>query len=203
MRFLHELRVGARNPDDGVRDAADRSAARARQRDRFNAVLPGVFRGSQDIRRVPARADADERVPGAPQCLHLTLEDSIKAEIVGICRNKGSIRRERDRRQTGARKILAENARKLCRDVLTVGGAPAVAAQENLSAAAQCLDENLRAPGDLSRAFFGDLFFERRAPQQVLARRLLHRFEYVRHRASVFSKRFFITFAASKRSAAM
>ena len=91
----------------------------------------GGDQGSAHVWRMAGGGEADQHVARPAQRLDLAGEDPDKAEVVA-CRSQGrAVGGEGDRRQAAARRLVAD--REFGGDMLGVGGAAAIAAEEELA----------------------------------------------------------------------
>ena len=93
------------------------------------------LQGLEDVRRIAGGGQSDQHVAGAAEGLDLAGEDAEEPEIIGGGGQRRGVGGQRDRRQSAAVALEADG--ELRRDVLAVGGAAAIAAEEKLAPGAE------------------------------------------------------------------
>ena len=159
MDGLDVLYVERRHDQRVVGQRQQFAAVAAEDRQATHAAQAGRLECHGQIRRLPARADADEHVAVAPERLDLAREHVLDVVVIGHRRQEDAVGRERDGREGGALRIL-EPPDELGREVLGIGGALPVAAEQELAAVGERADHDLgrlhdpaaqRAPRRLDR----------------------------------------------------
>ena len=130
----------------------------------------GRFRRQDDIARTPARADRDEHVAWASQCLDLSREDAVEPDIVREGRQKRRVGSEGDGRERWAIDTLIQAANELGRHVLAVGRATAVATKEHLAPNPKRLCDDFGGLADRVYARLGGTASDLGAVKQMLTR---------------------------------
>jgi hypothetical protein len=135
VHLLHDAGV-VRAGHERMRDRArggDRAAVPAGQRDREQPEPVGRLQRPQDVGTVAVGRDPEGDVVRSGQQPQLMGEDLVEAEVPGHAGHGRRVGRERERGQ----RPLADDDRvhELDREVLGVGGGPAVAEHDQLAAA--------------------------------------------------------------------
>ncbi len=114
------------------RPRPSRPPRRAGQAPGPGAALPRRAMPRTTFGASPRGADADDDVAGPAERLDLAREDLLEGEVVGDGREGRGVGRQGDGRQRPS--VPAEAAHQLGREVLRVGGAAAVAEDDQLAA---------------------------------------------------------------------
>ena len=110
-------------------------ALRAGEAERDHAALARRPQRQHDVRRAAGGGDAEQHVAGAAERMHLPLEHMDKAVIVADGGQRRTVGGQGDGGQRGAVVVHARD--EFGGDVLGVGGAAAIAGDQQLAAAAQ------------------------------------------------------------------
>src|SRR6185437_5116344 len=116
------------------------AAVAAEKTDRLQSALARDAEAAQHVLALARRRDRDRDVALAAERLDLPRKDQRKAEIVAGGGQRRAVRRQRDRRD--GRPVARVSHRQFGREMLRVGGAAAIAEEQQLPAALDCLGPN-------------------------------------------------------------
>lgn len=133
VHFLNARGLVARYDQTVVSQAFRRNPPplSAGQAGRYEACQTSNLQGRHDIRRVARGRHPDQQVARPPKGLDLPREHRLEAEIVAPRGDCGRVGREGDRRQGAP--LLLEPDRQFRGDVLAIGGAAPVPAEDELA----------------------------------------------------------------------
>lgn len=136
MALLNVLGRPMRHGDGGFAEF-EHLAALAHESDARHADFLGFLDGQHNVFGISTGTDGEEDVFGLPECLNLACKDSVVPVVVRIGGEKRAVRREREGRKTGSLASGVQSAGEFRRHMLTVGGAAAIAAEQELAALAK------------------------------------------------------------------
>src|SRR5439155_7132250 len=110
------------------------------------------FQRPQDIFRFAGSRQANQQVAGHTKRRNLAREDFVETVIVPRRGEKSTVARETDRRIGGT--IFGETDDQLRREMSSVGGAAAVAANEQFASLRYAIGNKIRRPRDFGFEFF-------------------------------------------------
>jgi hypothetical protein len=142
VNFLDARRVLARDDEAEIAALREAGAARARHAEHRKPPRARSLDRGEHVGRTAARRHRDEKISFLAESLDLPREHAPESGIVPDRGDERAVRGEGDRRQGAA--IPEEAAHQLGREVLGLGGAPAVPAKEDRLAARRRLGEPLR-----------------------------------------------------------
>src|SRR6266705_5379851 len=145
-QFLDPRRVIGRDDERHVGQFGELAAALADQGDDGDAAGARRLRGADHVGALPARRVEREHVAWARQGVELPREHLVEAHVVGAGGEQRRVGGERQGAQRGAARLIADHV--LGREMLCVGGAAAVAGEEQRPARAQRDLVALRDGGD-------------------------------------------------------
>ena len=157
MRGVSRVRVDAEQVIDALGQLA---AAAAGEPDGDDAERAARVDGAQHVGGVAAGGDREGDVAAAAERLDLLGEHLVVAEVVGDAGQRRGVGRQRDRRQRRALELEAVD--ELGRQVLGVGGAAAVAEEEQLVTVASA-SRSARPPAPAHRLAAREIALRRRA----------------------------------------
>ncbi len=138
MAFLDLRRLGRRHAKAMVAERRHFGAVLAGQPDRGDAALTAGTQGGEHVGRPARGRDCEEDIASASDRLDLAREQPFEPVIVADSGQRRGVGGQGKSRKTGS--VEREAADKLGSEMLRVGGAPAVAGEQYLVAAAQRRD---------------------------------------------------------------
>ena len=138
VRLLNARGIVRRGDQAGLRQVLEAAAIPAGEGGGRDAQRLGPLQGAQDVGTVAGGADADHQIARPAQGLDLTGEDLLEAIVVADGGEGGAVRGQGDGGEAGALALEASN--QFRGQMLTIGGAAAVAEPEDPPTARQGLD---------------------------------------------------------------
>src|SRR5881394_901091 len=167
MQLLNAGGVGRRNDQRRVGEILDLAAAFAQERDDADAAGLRRLRGPDDVRTLARCRMQHDGVTRLGEGFDLPREHFVESHVVGTGGEEGRIRRERHRAHGGAIALIANDVFR--GDMLGIGGAAAVAGEEQRAAAAKGPLVAIGDRHDLLRLLRGDPAGECRQVVQTVA----------------------------------
>lgn len=161
VAFLNSGRDRGRDDKGMIDQPGQLSAVGAGPSNRDQAAVTSCCDPFQDVRGIPAGADADGDVAWAAVRSDLAGKEFFVPIVVGDTGNGGDIRRQRDR---GKRyPFTPVSSHELSRNVRGVGRASAVPEEEHFFVVAECIGDERRNLYDAIGVFAGELLLDCRA----------------------------------------
>lgn len=172
VAFLNAGRDARRNDERMIDERCELAARPAGPGDGDHAAGACGLNPFEHIRRIAARADADGDVALLAVREDLPGEEFIVPVVVGDAGDGGDIGGQRDGRERRPFPLIA--ADEFRRDMRGVGGAAAVAEQQNFMSCAKGGDEELRDRGNAVGVFARELLLDGRAIGEGFEDKVFH-----------------------------
>lgn len=146
MRLLRGGAALAGHDELDRREAASRAAASTEKGEALQVTRFGLVEGGEDVGGVAAGREHDDEVAGLGEARDLAREGLVEAVVVANARHERAIGGQRERWQRTP--IFGVAAGELGGEVRGLGGAPAIAADEEFVAGAQRFENERRGGVD-------------------------------------------------------